>query len=465
MKMSSNRKCVDLPRRDALKILGLGGAAFLTPSARLEAAETKLSMPSSKKHARIVIAGGGTAGMDAASRLRRSAPNAQIILIAPNSEHLYQSGQVFVAAGLQRTSENVMKTSEMLPDGVTWLREKVVSFDPDNNTLETEKSGKIRYDVLVVALGCEYDYAAIGGLDRSDIGKNGIASVYLNDIEKGTAEGGDTTRQWFEAIHKNASVKDLNILFAQPDTPLKGVNASLDTLFLCNDYLKGEGPTSKSRDIRKHARFVFLHPGTEILGVKAFDKVLRETMKEAGNIDALPGHTIQSVDTAQKTVRLMTEEGGYTEMPYDFLHVTPPMYAPMVVQQSDLAAGEGEFAGWMAVDPETLQHPTYKNVFGIGDVAGLGRHKSGGAARDQAIVIQDNVAAMLEEKPLPAKYKGYTVAPIKTRYGREILAEYDRRGLDPTFPLDATEPRWIWWQIDLHLMRWVYFHLIMRGMM
>ncbi len=46
-----------------------------------------------------------------------------------------------------------------------------------------------------------------------------------------------------------------------------------------------------------------------------------------------------------------------------------------------------------------------------------------------------------------------------------MLIEYDRKGVDTTFPLDPTEARWLWWEVDLHMMRWVYFNLIIHGMM
>lgn len=457
MKMSFDER-----RRDILKGLGIG-ASFIFAGGGIEAAETKLSMPSSKKRARIVIAGGGTAGIVAAVRMRRAAPNAKITLISPNAKHLYQPGQLFEAVGLYSGSENVELTSKIMPDGVRWIRDKVLFFDPDNDNVKCEKSGKIEYDFLIVAMGCEYDYEAIGGLEVSELGKNGIASVYLNDTIKGEAPGAQMTRKWFDEIRKRAADGPVKIVLADPATPVKGEGVSLDMLFLCNDMLKGRG-ARKGSDLHRNGKFVLAKSGETLIGSPKYDKLLKNRLSEEKNFSVLYSHELRSVDPQRKVATLFAE-GADKEIEYDFLHITPPMRAPDAVRDSPLASFEGEYKGWLDVDMHTLRHRVYHNVFGIGDVIGTVAGKSGAAARDQAIVMQDNIAAALEEKELPAKYHGYTAVPIRTRFGREILAEYDTRGLDPTFPIDPLKERWIWWEIDLHLMRWVYFKLIMHGLM
>lgn len=463
MKMSYERvrPPFDAKRRELLARGGVA-AALLAGGGGLQAAQTKLSMPSSKRSARIVIVGAGTAGMVAAARLRRAAPNAKITLIAPSADHLYQPGQLFVAAGLYSQARNVMRTADLLPEGVEWRRESVTAFDPHSNSLQTDGSAKVPYDFLIVAAGCRYDFEAIRGLDRSMIGRDGIASVYLNDTLKGSAAGGDLTREWFVRIRKESEKRSLEVVLADPPTPVKGEGVSLDTLFLCDDMLRGNGPLGGSG---RHGsvRFFLAKPGDRLLGSSFFDKLLKKRLSARKNVESRFGYELESVDPARRVATFLSE-GVEKEVAYDFLHVTPPMRPPEVVEESPLAATDGEYRGWLDVDAQTLRHREFSNVFGIGDVIGYGA-KSGGAARDQAIVMQDNIAAALEEKPLPARYLGYTVTPIRIRYGREIMAEYDERGIDPTFPLDPAEARWIWWQIDLHLMRWVYFRLIMHGMM
>ena len=456
--MHNNKK---LSRRNAIKMLGLGSSSLLFSSNAN--ASTKLSMPASHKKVRIVIVGGGSGGMMSVARLRRSAPNADIIMVSPNKTHLYQSGQTFVAAGLYTQAENERATSELLEDKVKWLQERVVSFNPEKNSLKTDKSGEIKYDFLVVALGVEYDYKRIKGLTPDMLGKNGIASVYMNNTLEGASTGGVMTKEWFSEIHVAATDKAVKILLSEPNTPIKGVGTSLDILFLGNDILKGKGPLKKA-DVHKNASFIFTKADKELFPSKKFTNALDKEIKKHKNISIIYEHNLVAVDAENKIATYELDKKK-VDIAYDFIHIVPPMQTPKVLRDSTLAAADGEFKGYLEVDENTLQHKKYKNVFGVGDVLGIALGKTGGSAQEQAVIIQDNIAAAIENKELPAEFNGYTVAPIKTKFGKILLAEFNTTKTLPTFWLNPYKSRWIWWELDLHVMRTAYFSLMIRGMM
>jgi len=451
-------------RRDALRHLGLGSAVLLAGGGTSASAKVKLSTFASRKKAAIVIVGGGTAGITAAARLRRSAPNAEITLIAPNEIHLYQSGQVYAAAGLYSEFDNKRPTSELLPDRVSWIRDKVTAFNPERNLVYTAQHSEISYDYLVVAPGCEYDYGAVEGLDIPDIGKYGIASVYLNDLDEGTSEGAIVSRMWLRAIRHKAERSEVNILFADSQTPVKGEGASLSMLFLANDMRKNKSLKGKNGELPPNVNFMLTKTGRQLFPSEKIDNALKKVLKETDNVKVSYGYVLKGIDK-EKKVAIYDKEGKRVEVSYDYLHITPAMQAPKIIRDSRLSVKKGYYKGWFEAEADTLCHPKYRNVFGIGDVLGLPSGKSGGAIREQAIVLQDNIAAVLEGKEPPMRYEGYSVSPIKTRYGRIMLAEYTPEGLAPTFPFDPTKSRWIWWEMDLHLMRSAYFSLMMRGMM
>jgi len=463
MKISSKeRNDNGFNRRAFLKGAAAAPLLLAGASGNAVAAESKLTAGISKKHARILIVGGGTGGIDAAARLRRAAPNADIVVIAPNAIHLYQSGQVFVAAGLYRQADNRKSTSDLIPDGVRWIQDRVTAIDPENNRVESERSGKIPYDLLVVATGVKHDFDMIDGLNEASLGRNGLVSVYRNDTLKGGAAGGEETRQWLAQIAEAARSREQKVCFSIPSGDVKAQNASLDILLLGLDTFKGKGPGGGG-DVSHHVKITLAVGNDHLIDSKPFDKAVRALLKREKNVQLLLSTELTAVDAVKKKATFDTDEGT-KEFAYDFLHVAPPVSVPDCVADSDLAMPTGERAGFVEVDPVTLQHKRYPNVFALGDVAALPA-KSGAATRDMAIVIQDNVANYLEGRKLDTKYTGYTAVPLKTRYGREMLIEYDRNGPSPTFPLDPTVPRWIWWEMDLRLIRWSYFELMMHGLL
>jgi len=141
------------------------------------------------------------------------------------------------------------------------------------------------------------------------------------------------------------------------------------------------------------------------------------------------------------------------------------MSAPDAVKNSPLGWQKGTAAGWLEVDQETLQHTRYPNVFGIGDVCGIPLGKTGGSARHHGPIMVTNLIAQMEKKALTEKFDGYTVCPLKTQYGKIILAEFNYLGAAPSFPLAVGEERWIWWAFDLYMLKPMYWHLMMRGLM
>ncbi len=480
-------KTSGLSRRDALKLIGVGGAATMLGTSPVDAA-TVAEAASSDKKAKIVIVGGGAGGVMAAARLQRSAPNAEITIIAPNKIHLYQPGQVFMAAGLYTEADIQKNNADVIPSGVKWMEDSVKSFDPDNNKVSTENNGDVNYDFLVVATGLQYDYEAIEGMSADLVGKHGISSVYLNDPVAGTAKGGTVTWEWFKALRaaaeKASPENPIKAIYTQPDTPIKCGGAPQKILYLSDDALRGNGPQGGA-DVHKNVQSVFCKKGGTLFGVPAYNKTLVERVTPMyENITDKFDHVLRKIDAEKKIATFehtYTVKGEYdedleeydmikksemVEMPYDFIHVVPPMKAVDAVASSPLGWQKGTGKGWLECDKETLQHRRYKNVFGIGDILGIPKGKTGGSARHHGPILQENLIAVMEGKEPTAKFDGYTVCPLKTQYGEIMLAEFNYDGIAPSFPiLDPSEPRWIWWAFDLYMLKPMYFQLMMRGLM
>jgi sulfide:quinone oxidoreductase len=105
-----------LDRRQFLAATALvGTGALVWPGAPVA-----LAAPIST-NARIIIIGAGAAGTALANRLVRRLEGAQITLIDPRPNHLYQPGLTLVAAGLKPADYVVSETTEWLPREVSLI--------------------------------------------------------------------------------------------------------------------------------------------------------------------------------------------------------------------------------------------------------------------------------------------------------------------------------------------------------
>jgi len=460
-----------MSRRDAMKLMGLtGGAAMM-----MGAPVTAEAGPSSDKKVKVLVVGGGAGGIMALARLHSALPNAELTIIAPNEIHLYQPGQVFMAAGLYTHDDVVGHNKDLIPAGVNWIKDEVKTFDPDNNKVVTRAGKEVAYDYMVVATGIVYHYEWIKGLTKEDIGTNGISSVYLNDLEHGTTKGAEATWKWFNDLKAAAAGgKKPTAIYTQPNTPIKCGGAPQKILYLSADHLRKE---------ELGANFIFATNGGKLFGLPTIAASLHDVQKRYDTITNKFKHNLVAIDVKNKVATFEERyevKGEYDEdlkeydmitkkrmvdLKYDFIHIVPPMGPPQAMVDSPLGWQKGTAKGWLEVDQKTLQHRRYPNVFGIGDVCGIPKGKTGGSARHHGPVTVGNLVSQINGDPLEKVFDGYTVCPLKTQYGKIIMAEFNYEGLAPSFPLDPATPRWIWWAFDLYMLKPMYWHLMMKGWM
>jgi len=459
-------------RRHALKLMGLSPIA-----ASLLASTSATEAQASDAKGKIVILGGGAGGIMAMAHLRKNLSNPDITIVAPNEVHLYQPGQVFIAAGVYEGSDIEMSNNDFIPDDVNWIKDEAKTIDADNNKITLRSGDELEYDYLVVATGIQYHYEKIEGLTKEDIGKNGISSVYLSDLEKGTHEGGEMTWKWFNDLKQAAADgKKPRAIFTQPDTAIKCGGAPQKILYLAADYLREAGLS---------ANYTFCTNTGALFSLPNVAEALAQNQKTYEGMETKFKHVLIKVDVEKKLVTFAhayqvqgewdedfemydtTDHYEEVELEYDFLHVVPPMGPVDAVRDSQLGWQKGTAKGWLEVDKESLQHRRYKNVFGIGDICGIPMGKTGGSARHHAPILAKNLIASMEGKEMKEKFNGYTVCPLKTQYGKIIMAEFGYDGTLPSIPFwqDVSVPRTSWWIFDVYMLKPMYQHLMMRGLM
>jgi sulfide:quinone oxidoreductase len=390
-------------------------------------------------HHQILIVGGGAAGITAAAQLRRARPSLDVAILEPSGEHYYQPGWTLVGGGVFSLEETRRAEGDLIPSGVTWIREAVAGFDPEHNTVTTASGQAFSYDLLIVATGLKLCWDRIDGLAEA-LGQGGVCSNYSKDFAPYT----------WEAIQ---AFRGGHAVFTCAPMPIKCPGAPQKIAYLADEVFKKK---------RLNAKVIYATATPGIFGIPTYAAPLREVVQRKG-IDARYNHVLTAVRAAQKQAVFQVTEGETSReevISYDLLHVTPPMAAPDAVATSPLANG----AGFVEVDQFSLQHVRYPNVFSLGDVSGMPNSKTAAAVRGQAPVLVANLLAHLDGQVGEAAYDGYSCCPLITGYGKAIMAEFNYKAEPvPSFPLDPTKERWSMWWIKRKVLPSLYWNRMLTG--
>jgi sulfide:quinone oxidoreductase len=467
----------EMSRRDAMKLMAVSP---LAASGMIAASGTATEAEASDAKGKIVIVGGGLVGMATAARLTNSLSNPDITIIEPDPRSVsYQPGLTLIGSGVWESDDIVYERDEFLPSGATLIAEKAVEFDPENNTVKTDSGKSVSYDYLIISTGLKLNYGAIKGLKgeitsmqknptevNEVLGKNGVHSIYYADGAANTWKG---IEELIAKAKSHTGEEKLQAFFTHPNTPIKCGGAPKKIMYLTDARLREAG-------VRDKVELTFMPNGGKMFGVQEYhDAIVKQY--EARDMKWMYKHNLVEIDPENQIAIFETrweEKGEYdedleeydiitktkrVEKKFDFIHITPPMKAPDEVGNSPLGSGKG----WIPVDFQTLQHKKFDNVFSLGDVAAVPLGKTGGTARKQYKVVVDNLIAKMEGKEkLEAKFDGYTVCPLITSLGTVMLAEFNFKDpangefggkMAPSFPLDATQERWIWWLLKVYLLK------------
>ena len=388
---------------------------------------------------KVLIVGGGTAGITVAAQLKKRLKAGEIAIVEPSTKHYYQPLWTLVGGGIFPKERSEREEKDYIPDGVEWIQARVTEFYPEKNAVLTDKHGEIGYEYLVVCPGIQINWHLVKGLKES-LGKNGVCSNYAYETVESTWE----------------NIRNLNegiAVFTQPNTPIKCGGAPQKIAYLAEDYFRLNG-----RRDRVVVKFISGMPS--IFSVKKYADALMKHCQQTG-IETLFKHNLVEIRPEKKEaifINLDTQQE--LVQPYDMIHVTPPMGPPDFIKNSPLA----DSAGWVDVNKSTLQHNKYQNVFGLGDASSLPTSRTGAAIRKQAPVLVKNLLSLMKGEALTASYDGYTSCPLVTGYDSLILAEFDY-DLNPreTFPFDQSKERYSMFLLKKYVLPPLYWHGMLRG--
>jgi sulfide:quinone oxidoreductase len=321
-----------------------------------------------KKH--VLILGAGFGGLELASRLSESLRDeVEVTLLDKNDSFYFGFAKLDVMLGKRAAADVRLFYSEISKPGVEFRRETVTAIDPEQRSVSSDK-GSYEADILVVALGADYDFAATPGFEQGGFEFYSLAGAErLRDALAQFASG-------------TLLISILGHPFKCPPAPFEGA-------FLLHDLLARRGVRDA---VRIRMTFPMAAPVPVTEGVsQMFARALDERA-----IEYQPRQLVRSLDPDGPTATLESGES----LPYDLFIGIPAHRVPDVVASSGLAPD-----GWVPVERANLA-TRFANVYALGDVAGLPMAKAGLFAEAAARVVADDIAARLTGGEPPPPYEG-----------------------------------------------------------
>jgi len=133
--------------------------------------------------AKVVILGAGFAGLELAARLSESAPGeVDVTLIDQNESFSFGFAKLDVLFGRQTAADIQLRYDDISKESVEFKQERVTSIDPEQRRVTTD-AATYDADILVVALGAGYDYAATPGFREGGVEYYSVAGAeHMRDV-------------------------------------------------------------------------------------------------------------------------------------------------------------------------------------------------------------------------------------------------------------------------------------------
>jgi sulfide:quinone oxidoreductase len=335
---------------------------------------------------RVLVLGAGFGGLELATMLSESGEPFEVTLIDKSDAFVFGYSKLDVMFGRSTPDAVRLPYADLSKPGVELLQETVLEIDPAAKTVRTD-AGRHEADVLVVALGADYDVDATPGLAEVD--------------EFYSVAGAETLAA------KLPSFDGGRVVVGVCDAPYKCPPAPSEASLLLHDFLGDRG-------VRGDTEITFVSPlPTPIPPSPETSRALLSAFSERG-IDWIGGTRISSIDNGNVA---LLDDGR--ELPFDLFLGVPKHRAPDVVIESGMTEN-----GYIPVSSENLQ-TRYPGVYAVGDVTTAGVPKAGVFAEGAARVVAKVLIAVSRGGEHPPPYDGRGSCYIEFGQGEVARVDID----------------------------------------
>jgi len=317
----------------------------------------------------IVICGAGFGGLELSARMSAAfGEGVRVTLIDKNDAFVFGFSKFEIMFGRKTRAEVSARYARIAKPGVTFKQERITAIDPERKRVVTD-AATYDADVLVVALGADYDLDATPGLREhghefySVDGAVALSGV-LPRIERG------------------------HVVVAVVSEPFKCPPAPCEAAMLLDDYFTARG-------VRGQIAISVVSPWEiPIPATRPGSDAILDRFRER-NIAWIPKQGIDAVDS-RTSARL--RDGS--SLACDVFLGIPAHRVPAVVAESGLAED-----GWVPVDKAHLA-TRFPDVYAVGDCTSAPVPKAGIFAESAARAVADHLTVRLRSEGVARPYDG-----------------------------------------------------------
>jgi len=336
---------------------------------------------------RILVLGAGFGGLELATVLSDElGEEAGVTLVDAGDSFVFGYSKLDVLFGRAEPAAIRIPYDSLAKPGVRFARETVTAIDAEARRVTTDV-GEHEADVLVIALGADYDFAATPGVEGHEF--------Y-------TVMGAERLREALPAFTRGHAVVGVC------GAPFKCPPAPSEAALLLHDHLTQQG-------VRGDCEISVVMPfPTPVPPSPDTSAALLEAFAEVG-IVFVPERRLASYDHAR---RIAVLDDGST-LPCDLLLGVPKHRAPDVVLESGLTED-----GYVPVDSRTLR-TRFPGVYAVGDVATVGVPKAGVFSEGAARVVAEAIVGQRRGTGRSAAYDGRGSCYVEFGSGRVGRVDVD----------------------------------------